>query len=46
MFWAAECEGTRTDCTTPYYNNTCQGGMGEAAAFYDIPIPMQELRPD
>jgi len=46
MFWAAECEGTRTDCTTPYYNNTCEGGMGEAAAFYNIPIPMQPLRPE
>jgi hypothetical protein len=44
MFWAAECEGTRTDCTTPYYNNTCEGGMGEAALFYNIPIPMPELR--
>lgn len=46
MFWAAECEGTRTDCTTPDYNNTCEGGMGEAAASYDIPIPMPELRKD
>jgi hypothetical protein len=46
MFWAAECEGTRTDCTTTDYNNTCEGGMGEAAAFYDIPIPMQPLRQD
>jgi hypothetical protein len=46
MFWAAECEGTRTDCTTPDYNNTCEGGMGEAAAFYEIPIPMEPLRQD
>ena len=46
MFWAAECEGTRTDCTTPDYNNTCEGGMGEAAAFYKIPIPMEPLRQD
>jgi hypothetical protein len=44
MFWAAECEGTRTSCTTPDCNNTCEGGMGEAAAFYEIPIPMPELR--
>jgi hypothetical protein len=44
MFWAAECEGTRTDCTTPDYNNTCEGGMGKAAASYNIPIPMPELR--
>ena len=46
MFWAAECEGTRTDCTTPDYNNTCEGGMGEAAASYNIPIPMPALRQD
>jgi hypothetical protein len=46
MFWAAECEGTRTDCTTPEFNNTCEGGMGEAAAFYNIPIPMLKLRTD
>jgi hypothetical protein len=44
MFWAAECEGTRTGCTTPDFNNTCEGGMGEAAAFYDINIPMTALR--
>jgi hypothetical protein len=44
MFWAAECEGTRTACTTPEFNNTCEGGMGEAAAFYSIPIPMPSLR--
>ena len=44
MFWAAECEGTRTDCTTPDYNNTCEGGMGEAADFYNITIPMPALR--
>jgi hypothetical protein len=44
MFWAAECQGTRSACTTPEDNNTCEGGMGEAAAFYDIPIPMSELR--
>ena len=44
MFWAAGCEGTRTVCTTP--PNTCEGGMGEAAAVYDIPIPMEPLRQD
>jgi hypothetical protein len=46
MFWAAECEGTRTDCTTPDYNNTCEGGMGEAAASYGISTPMPPLRQD
>ncbi len=42
MFWAAECEGTRTTCTTP--PNTCEGGMGVAAKTFDIPIPMPPLR--
>jgi hypothetical protein len=42
MFWAAECQGTRTGCTTP--PNTCQGGVGAGAAFYSIPIPMTPLR--
>ena len=42
MFWAAECEGTRTVCTTP--PNTCQNGMGVGAATFGIPIPMQALR--
>jgi hypothetical protein len=42
MFWAAECQGTGTVCTTP--PNTCQGGTGVGAASYDIPIPMPPLR--
>ena len=42
MFWAAECEGTRTVCTTP--PNTCEGGMGVAASTFNIPIPMPALR--
>ena len=42
MFWAAECEGTRTVCTTP--PNSCEGGMGAGATFYNIPIPMPALR--
>ena len=44
MFWAAECQGTRSACTTPEDNSTCEGGMGEAADYYNIPIPMPELR--
>ena len=44
MFWAAECQGTRTVCTTP--PNTCEGGMGAAAGTYTIPIPMTPLRQD
>jgi len=42
MFWAAECPGTRSVCTTP--PNSCQGGMGAAASFFNIPIPMTPLR--
>jgi hypothetical protein len=42
MFWAAECEGTRTVCTTP--PNTCLGGVGAGAAFCAVPIPMPALR--
>jgi hypothetical protein len=42
MFWAAECEGTRTVCTTP--PNTCVGGVGAGAAAYEVPIPMPALR--
>lgn len=42
MFWAAECQGTRTVCTTP--PNDCQGGVGVGAKTYAIPIPMPPLR--
>lgn len=42
MFWAAECQGTSTVCTTP--PNTCQGGAGVGATTYHIPIPMPPLR--
>jgi len=42
MFWAAECQGTRTICTTP--PNTCEGGVGVGARTYSIPIPMPPLR--
>lgn len=42
MFWAAECSGTRSVCTTP--PNSCEGGVGVGATFYNIPIPMPLLR--
>jgi hypothetical protein len=42
MFWAAECQGTRSLCTTP--PNTCEGGVGVGASTYGIPIPMPALR--
>ena len=42
MFWAAECEGSRTVCTTP--PNSCQGGVGAGATAYLVPVPMPALR--
>jgi hypothetical protein len=42
MFWAAECQGTRSVCTTP--PNTCEGGVGVGAKTYNIPLPMPALR--
>jgi hypothetical protein len=42
MFWAAECQGTRSICTTP--PNSCQGGVGVGSASYNIPVPMPPLR--
>lgn len=42
MYWAAECQGTHTVCTTP--PNTCQGGIGVGATTLGIPIPMPALR--
>lgn len=41
MFWAAECSGTRSVCTTP--PNTCEGGVGAGATWYEVPIPMPAL---
>ncbi len=42
MFWAAECQGTRSICTTP--PNSCQKGVGTGASAYSVPIPMPALR--
>jgi len=41
MFWAAECSGTRSVCTTP--PNGCEKGTGVGAEMYAIPIPMPPL---
>jgi len=43
MFWAAECQGSRSLCTTPP-SNTCEGGVGVGAKTYAIPVPMPRLR--
>ena len=42
MFWAAEMPSTRRITTAP--PNSCQGGVGEGATEYNIPIPMPSLR--
>jgi len=42
MFWAAECPGSRSSCTTP--PNTCEKGIGTGAKVYRIPVPMPPLR--
>src|SRR6266571_1595633 len=42
MFWAAECQGTHSICTTP--PNTCEAGVGVGAKTYTIPLPMPPLR--
>ena len=42
MFWASECPSTRRICTTP--PNTCEGGVGDGASTYNIPIQMPALR--
>jgi hypothetical protein len=42
MFWAAEMPSTRRITTAP--PNSCFGGVGAGATFYNIPIPMPALR--
>ena len=42
MFWAAEMPSTRRITTAP--PNTCEGGVGAGATFYNVPIPMPALR--
>lgn len=42
MFWAAEMPSTRRITTAP--PNSCEGGVGVGATFYNIPIPMPALR--
>ncbi|HLO79599.1 MAG TPA: hypothetical protein VK166_01495, partial [Chitinophagaceae bacterium] len=42
MFWAAEKPSTRTTSTAP--PNSCEGGIGVGATYFNIPIPMPALR--
>jgi len=44
MFWAAECEGTRSECTTP--PATCENGLGAGSQYFQVPVPMPMLRQD
>jgi hypothetical protein len=44
MFWAAECEGSKTQCTTP--PNACTAGLGAGSKYFNIAIPMPPLRQD
>lgn len=42
MFWAAEQPSTRRITTAP--PNSCEGGVGAGATYFNIPIPMPALR--
>jgi len=44
MFWAAEYPSARKNYVGTVPPNTCEGGMGVAATYFDIPIPMPPLR--
>jgi len=44
MFWAAETPSARKNYVPTTPPNRCEGGMGEAAAVFELPIPMQALR--
>jgi hypothetical protein len=46
MFWAAEYPSARKNYVATVPPNTCENGMGEAAIIFDIPIPMEEFRPN
>lgn len=44
MFWAAEYPSARKNYVGTVPPNTCEGGMGTAATYFEIPIPMPPLR--
>ena len=44
MFWAAEYPSARKNYVATIPPNSCEGGMGEAAIVFEIPIPMEALR--
>ena len=43
MFWAAEKPSTRGTSTQP--PNSCEGGVGAGATYYNIPFPLPAIRP-
>jgi hypothetical protein len=44
MFWAAETPSARKNYVPTTPPNSCENGMGAAAAAFDIPVPMPPLR--
>jgi hypothetical protein len=44
MFWAAGTPSARKNYTPTTPPNSCEGGMGVAAAVFDLDIPMMPLR--
>jgi hypothetical protein len=44
MFWAAGTPSARKNYVPTTPPHSCEGGMGEAAAVFELPIPMQPLR--
>jgi len=44
MFWATGVPSARKNYKPTYPPNSCEGGMGVAAAVFNIPIPMPALR--
>lgn len=44
MFWAAETPSARKNYKPTVPPNSCEDGMGVAAAYFAIPVPMEPLR--
>ncbi len=44
MFWATEYPSSRRGYVATVPPNTCEAGMGAAATFFDISVPMEPLR--
>jgi hypothetical protein len=44
MFWAAGVPSARRNYVPTYPPDSCEGGMGVAAAVFDFAVPMEPLR--